>query len=135
MSSRPSKPSVVIARSLRDEVFAILDPKSWFESARAKSGMKDFRWHDCRHTFCSRLAMAGVPLKTIQVLAGHKTIAITARYAHLAPNTLQTAVEMITEAARFPRKSPEQSGTESGTASKRGRTPRAKAASAIGVRQ
>ena len=33
--------------------------------------------------------MAGVPLKTIQILAGHKTISITARYAHLAPNTLR----------------------------------------------
>ncbi len=37
--------------------------------------------------------MAGVPLKTIQALAGHKTISITARYAHLAPNTLHSAVE------------------------------------------
>ena len=64
--------------------------------------------------------MAGVPLKTIQVLAGHKTIAITARYANLAPNTLQTAVEMITDAARVVRGSPEQSGTGSGTASKSG---------------
>ena len=39
--------------------------------------------------------MAGVPPKTIQTLAGHKTIAITARYAHLAPSTLHAAVEMI----------------------------------------
>jgi len=49
--------------------------------------------------------MAGVPLKTIQILAGHKTIAITARYAHLAPNTLHAAVELI----RVPGYKPEQS--------------------------
>ena len=78
-------------------VFSIANSKGWFESARGKSGVTDFRGHDCRHTFCSRLAMAGVPLKTIQVLAGHKTIAITARYAHLAPNTLHTAVELVTQ--------------------------------------
>ena len=52
-------------------VFGIQDPKGWFESARAKAGVNDFRWHDCRHTFCSRLAMAGVPLKTVHTLAGH----------------------------------------------------------------
>ena len=105
-------------------VFNIQNPKGWFESARTKAGVKDFRWHDCRHTFCSRLAMAGVPLKTIQILAGHKTIAMTARYAHLAPNTLRSAVEMITEAAQAARRSPEQSGTESGTASKMGSASR-----------
>ena len=77
----------------------------WFETAREKAGLADFHWHDCRHTFCSRLAMAGVPLKTIQALAGHKTIAITARYAHLAPNTLHAAVELI----RVPGHRPEQS--------------------------
>ena len=86
-------------------VFAIIDPREWFESARKKAKLDDFRWHDCRHTFCSRLAMAGVPLKTIQILAGHKTIAITARYAHLAPNTLHAAVELI----RVPGYKPEQS--------------------------
>jgi site-specific recombinase XerD len=38
-----------------------------------------------RHTFASRLVMSGVNLKTVQELMGHKTIAMTARYAHLAP--------------------------------------------------
>jgi integrase len=57
-----------------DRVFPILNPREWFETARAKAQLEDFRWHDCRHTFCSGLAMAGVPLKTIQMLAGHKTI-------------------------------------------------------------
>jgi integrase len=80
-------------------VFPVLGPKSWFESARAKAGIRNFHWHDLRHTFCSRLAMAGVPLKTIQVLAAHKTISVTAKYAHLCPNTLSGAVEKITSKA------------------------------------
>jgi hypothetical protein len=39
--------------------------------------------------------MAGVPIKTVQDLMGHKTIQMTARYAHLSPDYLQNAVEMI----------------------------------------
>ncbi|MGO9338020.1 MAG: tyrosine-type recombinase/integrase [Terracidiphilus sp.] len=70
-------------------------PRKWWEDSIAKSGVAAFRWHDCRHTFCSRLAMKGVNLKVIQVLAGHKTIAITARYAHLDDAALRAAVDLI----------------------------------------
>ncbi len=70
-------------------------PRSWWEDALEKSGVVDFRWHDCRHTFCSRLAMKGVNLKAIQVLAGHKTITMTARYAHLDDAALRAAVDLI----------------------------------------
>ncbi|MHB1700798.1 MAG: tyrosine-type recombinase/integrase [Acidobacteriaceae bacterium] len=38
-----------------------------------------------RHTFASRLAMAGIDLLTIGRLMGHRTLTQTARYAHLAP--------------------------------------------------
>ena len=96
-------------------VFAMPNPRVWFEAAREKAKLEDFRWHDCRHTFCSRLAMAGVPLKTIQMLAGHKTISITARYAHLAPNTLHAAVDLI----RVPGYKPEQSIPKSITSTPR----------------
>jgi site-specific recombinase XerD len=36
-------------------------------------------------TFASRLVMAGVEIRTVQELMGHKTIQVTMRYAHLAP--------------------------------------------------
>lgn len=58
--------------------------RRWFEEAIVKAGIKDFSWHCLRHTFCSRLVMAGVPIKTVQDLMGHKTIQMTARYAHLS---------------------------------------------------
>jgi site-specific recombinase XerD len=51
--------------------------------------------HALRHTFCSRLAQAGVPIQTIQQLAGHKTISVTLRYAHLCPTTLQSAINVL----------------------------------------
>lgn len=78
------------------EPFANKARRHWFEDALKAAKIREFTWHDQRHTFCSRLAMAGVPLKTIQELAGHKTIQMTARYAHLSPDHLQDAVELIT---------------------------------------
>jgi integrase len=60
-------------------VFAIGDNKSWWGSALRGAKIKNFRWHDLRHTFCSRLAQNGVSLKVIQEAAGHKTIAMAAR--------------------------------------------------------
>lgn len=58
--------------------------RHWFEDAVIKAGIRGFTWHDLRHTFASRLAMAGVDLRRIQELMGHKTIQMTCRYAHLA---------------------------------------------------
>jgi site-specific recombinase XerD len=69
--------------------------RHWFEDAVIKAGIRGFTWHDLRHTFASRLAMAGVDLRRIQELMGHKTIQMTCRYAHLAPADLLAAVEKL----------------------------------------
>lgn len=61
-------------------------------------GMQDdphFVLHILRHTFCSRLAMMGVPLQQIQALAGHRTISVTLRYAHLNDDALVGAVARL----------------------------------------
>jgi len=78
-----------------DKVFADY-PRKWWDEAIIKSGVVHYRWHDNRHTFCSRLAMRGVNLKVIQSLAGHKTISMTARYAHLDDTSLRAAVDSLT---------------------------------------
>ncbi len=57
--------------------------------------MTGFTWHGGRHTFASRLVMAGVDLLTVKELGGWKTLAMVQRYAHLAPNHLQAAVELL----------------------------------------
>ena len=64
---------------------ALKDPKKWFENAMEEAAIDDFRWHHLRHTFCSRLVMAGVDLRTVAQLAGRKSISMTMRYSHLAP--------------------------------------------------
>lgn len=79
--------------SENQRVFQINNPRKWFGRALQLAKVTRFRWHDCRHTFCSRLAMRNVNLKVIQMLAGHKTIAITARYAHLDDAALRSAVD------------------------------------------
>jgi integrase len=62
-----------------------------------------------RHTCASRLAQAGVDIKRIQEFLGHKTLAMTLRYAHLTPKHLQVCADVINEindlsqAARQPR--------------------------------
>ena len=73
------------------------DWQRWFEETVRAAGIVDFRWHDLRHTFASRLVMAGVDLRTVQELMGHKAISMTVRYSHLAPTHLQEAVERLTE--------------------------------------
>ena len=59
--------------------------REWLAAALAQAEVSNFRWHDLRHPFASRLVMAGVDIRTVQELMGHKTIGVTLRYAHLAP--------------------------------------------------
>jgi len=74
-------------------VFPLHSPRYWFATALAEAKIARYRWHDNRHTFCSRLAMRGENMKVIQQLAGHKTIQMSARYAHLGEKNLRTAIE------------------------------------------
>ncbi len=60
--------------------------------------IQNFHFHDLGHTFASSLVMAGVDLRAVQVLMGHKTINMTLRYAHLAPDHLKKAVEGLDRA-------------------------------------
>jgi len=71
------------------------DIKKSFTSALKKCDIKDFRFHDLRHTFASRLVMKGVDLRTVQQLMGHKSIKMTMRYSHLSPGHLQDSVEKL----------------------------------------
>ncbi len=67
---------------------------SW-ENLRKEAKIENFRWHDMRHHFASRLVMKGVPLNTVRELLGHTNLEMTLRYAHLAPEQKVRAVAML----------------------------------------
>ncbi len=69
--------------------------KSWATVLKL-AGVQNFRWHDLRHTFASKLVMAGVDLNTVRELMGHGDITMTLRYAHLAPEHKAAAVAKLT---------------------------------------
>jgi integrase len=80
---------------LSEDGQSLVGYKHWFTPAVEKAGVKNFTWYCLRHTFASRLAMAGVDLRTIADLMGHASIQMTMRYAHLAPSHKLSAVEKL----------------------------------------
>ncbi len=68
--------------------------KSW-ASILKEAKISDFRWHDMRHDFASKLVMKGVPLNTVRELCGHADLNTTLRYAHLAPDHKADAIALI----------------------------------------
>jgi integrase len=80
----------------------IKNPRKWFATALNQAKIKGVTRHTLRHTFAGRLVMAGVDLKTVQELMGHKTIAMTARYVHLAPTHKLRALETLVRSVSVP---------------------------------
>ena len=71
---------------------AVADLRAPWEVALKVANITDFHWHDLRHTCASYMAMSGVSPVEMAKLLGHKTLAMTMRYAHLSPQrTIEVA--------------------------------------------
>lgn len=95
LSAPGQKPSDLVF----DPTWSRNDTRGWFLPCLKEVGITDYVWHSNRHTFCSWLAMKGASIKDIQELAGHKTVAISARYAHLSPDHKRSVIERLSTMA------------------------------------
>ena len=84
--------------------------RDWFDPAVGEAKVSNYTWHKNRHTFASRLAMAGVDIRTIAQLMGHGTLQMSMRYAHLSPDHNQAAVDrlVVFGGKRTPKRTPKK---------------------------
>ena len=71
------------------------DVKNAFQTALETADIKDFTWHDLRHTFASWLIMKGASLRSVAELLGHRGLRMVMRYAHLSPAYLSAEVGLL----------------------------------------
>ena len=66
-----------------------------FKAACRRAGIKDFRPHDCRHTWATWLYSETRDLRVLMELGGWKTIAMVERYTHVNPDHLRPAIDAL----------------------------------------
>jgi integrase len=79
---KPGEPLVTLRAKKKAQ--PMKDVRYWFDDVLAAAGITDddASWHVCRHTFCSRLVAAGVPITDVKEYAGHSDLRTTSRYTH-----------------------------------------------------
>lgn len=71
--------------------------RSAWETVVQRAGLKDFRFHDIRHTTASYLTMDGVSTREVAEILGHKSLQTTKRYSHLGNAHKRTLVNRMEE--------------------------------------
>jgi integrase len=88
--TEPIFPSVRIGDSLQGS-------RGWFSTALDVAKILDYTWRCNCHTFASRLVMAGVDLRTVADLLGHRTLQMVMRYSHLGPEHQTSVVDGLVD--------------------------------------
>jgi len=94
LKARSTQPSNLVFPSARTGE-SLQGSRGWFGSALEKAKIEKLIWNCLRHTFASRLVMAGATLRAVADRMGHKTIQMTMRYAHLAPGFQTDIVALL----------------------------------------
>jgi len=68
--------------------------RAFYEALR-KAGIENFKFHDLRHTFATRLVQRETDIYMISKLLGHEDIRMTQRYSHHSPESLRVGVEIL----------------------------------------
>lgn len=74
-----------------------LEMRKFWIKALKDSNVKNFHFHDLRHTAASNLAMNGATLLELSQILGHKTLAMVKRYSHLTDNHISNVMEKMSE--------------------------------------
>lgn len=92
-----NKLSEIKIRDISGRVFpiAVRSLRAAYDKTLDKAGIKEFHFHDLRHTFATRLVQNGVDLYKVKELLGHKSLVMTMRYAHHYPESLRSSVEVL----------------------------------------
>ena len=79
-------------------VFGIKDTiKNGFRSALEAAKIKDFRFHDCRHTAITRMIQAGIPATETMKISGHTQFVTFARYVNINEQAARRGAERLAE--------------------------------------
>jgi site-specific recombinase XerD len=95
-SGAPARPEEFFPRAVETARLALT------EAGKDATQLARYTWHANRHTWASRLTMAGVDARTIMALGGWSNLGMLARYSHLTPGHLQAAVETLVTARLAP---------------------------------
>jgi len=98
----------------------VTNVKTAWKKLMTEAEIEDFRFHDLRHDFASRLAMRGVPLFQISRLLGHSDTRTSEKYSHLSPAIEQAAIDSLDEdlpsrIVAFPTPAPKDGDTKNPT--------------------
>lgn len=98
---KDGKPQVRMVADGR--VFNISENREWWKMALVEAKIKNFRWHDLRHSFASKLMKQTGNIRIVQEAGGWATVSMASRYSHVAHTDLSAAMEGLARPSQSPR--------------------------------
>jgi integrase len=95
---------------IRGQRYPITIIKTLWRGIRKAAGVSDFRFHDFRHDFGTKLLRETGNLKLVQRALNHADIKTTTRYAHVLDDEVAAALERVSESRKESRTNPKRAG-------------------------